>query len=496
MLKKYKKAVIIFCGIIGLIIVLYYSYSIIFHVNISPSAKLPLCNHCNVILISLDTLGSNHLPCYGYDRNTAQNLCDFAQKNVLFTKSYSNAPWTLPSHFSIFTSLYPKHHGVENFYKDTLDASVVTLPQILQKNDYDTIYIGPTDNPSLPLDKGLGKGFSEIIKYLDIDTWQIGYESLIKNNREGKSTFLFLHTYWVHAPYFIGDLGGEKTKRLYTDKYYPQIPITYSQMYNSFSSGLYDYILHSQAMDEFVTDRKTLSQLKNSKNFSQAEKIFNSLSSSDQYVLRYNYYSYLLQENPDISAYAIDLYDELIYYLDQRLVTLFNLLKTPSIANNTIVIITSDHGEEFMEHGSINHPEDHIFNSTTATPLIMYIPGISNKKINNMVQSIDLLPTILGITGINKPSGIDGIDLTDMISGKERAAHNDYLISQGKNIDSIRDQRWKLYVHYNGLSNRDLNLYDLENDPDETHNFGINEKAKIIKDLESVLELTIYKRPL
>src|SRR4029078_11710125 len=70
------------------------------------------CPNCNVILVSVDTLGSNHLPCYGYYRNTAPNLCKFANDNVLFFHSYSNASWTLPSHFSMFTALYPKHHGV------------------------------------------------------------------------------------------------------------------------------------------------------------------------------------------------------------------------------------------------------------------------------------------------------------------------------------------------------------------------------------------------
>src|SRR3989344_4435924 len=73
------------------------------------------CKDCNVILVLLDTLGTNHLPCYGYERDTAPILCAFAKENVMFQNAYSNATWTLPSHVSAFTGLYPETHNVIQF---------------------------------------------------------------------------------------------------------------------------------------------------------------------------------------------------------------------------------------------------------------------------------------------------------------------------------------------------------------------------------------------
>jgi len=77
----------------------------------------PYCKGCNVILISLDTLSANHLPCYGYERNTAPNLCKFGRENIMFKNAFSNAPWTLPSNVSIFTGLLQVNIKLPNLIK-------------------------------------------------------------------------------------------------------------------------------------------------------------------------------------------------------------------------------------------------------------------------------------------------------------------------------------------------------------------------------------------
>ena len=108
----------------------------------------PVCERCNVILVSLDTLSALHLPCYGYQRNTAPNLCRFAKENILFQNSYSQTPFTISSHFSIFTSLYPTTHQMLRPYTGYLKEEYLTLPQVFRLNGYQTIYNGSlTNNP-------------------------------------------------------------------------------------------------------------------------------------------------------------------------------------------------------------------------------------------------------------------------------------------------------------------------------------------------------------
>ena len=138
------------------------------------------CRNCNVILVSLDTLRADSLACYGYFRDTAPNLCNFAKENVLFLNSYSNADSTLPSHFSIFTSLYPSSHGVTEILRYELSPGITPLAQFLKNNGYETVFVGQENDPSFPLDKGLGRGFDKIIYNVeDPKQWTDGLESLL-----------------------------------------------------------------------------------------------------------------------------------------------------------------------------------------------------------------------------------------------------------------------------------------------------------------------------
>jgi len=162
------------------------------------------CKDCNVLLISLDTLSANHLPCYGYERDTAPNLCKFANKNIFFTNSFAPSHFTLTSHFSIFTSLYPSTHRVLENLVDELNPKYMTLVQILKKYGYTTHFFGGTKNINLPLDKGLERGFSEFHdgEYLGKNDFDYAFEKFISEakKRKFKLTIIRLPTVWGENP--------------------------------------------------------------------------------------------------------------------------------------------------------------------------------------------------------------------------------------------------------------------------------------------------------
>jgi arylsulfatase A-like enzyme len=492
-LKQYFPLIIIF--LIFIFLTSYLSVG-----KIGSIFRKPPCPNCNIILISIDTLGSNHLPCYGYERKTSPNLCKFAEENIHFTQSFSNAGWTLPSHFSIFTSLYPKHHGVQTL-SDTLPLEIKTLPQIFNENDYETVYVGPTKDNSLPLDGGIGRGFGSIIRYLNINDWEKGYDVFLKNLSQGKKTFMFLHTYSVHDPYLIEfpeKVGG---KRLFTDKNYPEIPVTDSQMHR-FTEKFKEFLLETWG-SELVGERTKQSsyeereeisrKMRDSENLEEAAALFETLPWLDKKDYWAEYYSSLFFENDDTMTYARDLYDEGIYYFDEKLIKLFKLLSNKMVADKTIVVITSDHGEEFMEHGWFTHSVDQLYNTTTSTPLIMYIPGLGGKKIDDLTQSIDIMPTLLGLVGIKNPDSMDGLDLNNIILGKESHGKDRFLISEGSN-DSIRKGDWKLYVDYFGFkTSNSYELYNLSKDPLEKNNVA-RSNQEIVDDLMLNLNRIIYKK--
>ncbi|MCL4364070.1 sulfatase-like hydrolase/transferase [Patescibacteria group bacterium] len=447
-------------------------------------------------------MGANHLPCYGYDRNTAPNLCKFASENIFFRNAYSNAGWTLPSHFSIFTGLYPKHHGVE-LTTDSLSKKIPTLTQILKDNGYVTIWDGPTKDPSLPLNKGLGRGFDEIIYNPQYTVgWSEGIDELVKNSKQGKKTFLFLHTYWVHDPYIVGNVASSNSKRLFTNENASDIPTRYED-YSKFSQEFYDFLMsrltsdksHYHIINSFSKRQDLIAKLQASKDLYSKSLIFNQLVSFDDKVKYFrDYYESLLSRNN--SSYVEAIYDEMIYYLDSNLKQIFSFIDSKEFKNNTILIITSDHGEEFMEHGYFLHPEDQLYNTTTSVPLIVRIPFLSYKVINNTVQSVDIYPTVLDLLGIyqSKDVSIDGKSLASQLLGKKNATKDNYVISEGLNVDTIRYGNWKLYVKNDANSlHNEYELYNLDKDPQEQDNVFKN-YPQIIANLLENLRKIVYKR--
>ena len=428
--------------------------------------KKPLCKNCNVILVSIDTLSALHLPCYGYERDTAPNLCAFAKKNILFTNSYSQSSITLDSHISIFTSLYPHTHKLnEIFAQELLDERYKTLPQLLRSNGYNTIYHAVTEDSHLPLNRGLERGFDIIEPGSDINTWKNAYPKLLKNAEEKKPTFLFLHTYATHVPYLT---GHEEAHPFTEQKEYPNIPLTENEYYelsDSFFKYVADSIIKSPKIigedSAAKADEKNVliaQKLKNAKSFSDGLEIFNSLP--DFLKSAYFYGRYIVRINksdPDQIKYFKALYDEQIYNMDKQLKNLLDLIEDPRLSKNTILIITSDHGEEFMEHGAITHGTN-LYKTATQVPLIMSIPGLGPKKVTNLVQGIDIYPTLADLVGINLKSFLQGIDLVPLIEGKPGAAENRYLVSEIQNLVSIQNFKYKLY--YN-KENKGVELYNI-----------------------------------
>ena len=307
----------------------------------------------------------------------------------------------------------------------------------------------------------------------------------------------------VHSPYLVNEASsGKNSKRIFTKDFYGDVPLNYKDNEN-FSKDFLDFIINkyeNKIENDNPIDKKNdqyfINSLKKTKNIADAEKIYNNLIPltyvKDGFIS--DFYLNKIVESNDKVSYAESLYDEMIFYLDKKMSMIFDLVKNPELANNTIIIITSDHGEEFMEHGSVSHPADHLYNTTTAVPLIIYIPGIKQKRIDNLVQSIDILPTILNLTGQkNLKNNFDGIDLSSSIISHRQTKLNDYLISEGPGVDSIRNNRWKLYVSnsQDGISTQEL--YDLLKDPQEKNNMAKNE-PKVVKDLSDNLNRIIYRK--
>jgi len=161
----------------------------------------------NVILVSLDTLRADHLSINGYARNTSPHIDELARKGVFFQQGIAPSPWTLPSHMSLFTGLYPSFHGMYRDMRDhrrgELSSDIPTLPEYLQAQGYLTQAF--TGNAYVGAHLGFSRGFNRYVETVSRTTndakkvFSHGFDWIRKN--ADKKFFLFLHTYEIHDPF-------------------------------------------------------------------------------------------------------------------------------------------------------------------------------------------------------------------------------------------------------------------------------------------------------
>lgn len=450
----------------------------------SVSNTMPVCKNCNVIIISLDTVGAPHLPCYGYIRNTASNLCSFAKQNILFQNAFVNSTWTLPSDVSLFTSLYPTTHGIRDYtdYTMRLSPSLPFLPEILQKAGYYTIFGIPGNDRAFPIDDVYYRGISKVIPHTpgpdeDLDSALAAFKDSVLS---GRKTFMFLHSYQAHGPYI-----PKNPKKMFTDDMFPHIPTTWPDIYGEFSEDFYRYLLDElvKTVDKpnAVIDRAFYEKLAHAPTLFAAEKIASTKETElESYFTEYYYFAKIKRSDPAQVEYVKALYDQKIFELDEWIgKRLLPLLDDPKIRDNTIVIFTSEHGEEFMEHGRMTHVT--LYDSNVKVPLIMKIPGYGPVSVNTPVQGVDIMPTILGLVGLSmRPYRLQGANLGPLIAG---GAFGDRLVVvDGYTDKTVRTNKWKLFLKRIDNTLVPYELYDVVADPSESTNMLASEIG-IMKEL-------------
>ena len=367
----------------------------------------PMCKECNIVLIVIDPLRADALPCYGYIANTTPNICKFAENNTLYTNTFSQSSWTLPSIMSLFSSQYPSQHGMFTPLVDVLAATTTTLPMTLKAAGYNTTFIGPVDDPThhIPLDKGVGRGFDSIFPYTSLSDAAIILQNKLKeSSTTHKPSFVFIHSF---------DLRNNSTKQAPT-----QFPLDPNYRYGFVDTYLQTIPLHTQDTAGNITSYKRI-------------------------------------------------YDERLRQLDLQFPQLLQSISDSNNQVNTMIAITSDHGEEFGEHGQSTHGLN-LYKTVTHVPFILSIPKQTPKRIDNLVQSIDIFPTLINAIGIPLPSSVKGINVLS-----PRASTNNFSISQlepEKHLVAIRNHTWAYYFNPdNETTKRKGELYNTLIDPSETH---------------------------
>lgn len=319
-----------------------------------------------VILISLDTLRADHLGCYGYHRNTTPHTDSLSSQSALFSNVYATSPWTLPSHVSLLTSLFGVHHQV---YKEDekMDPSLITLADVLRQNSY--FCSAFTGGGFVSALYGFSKGFDSYNQttggiWREDSAGSLGERVCrwLERNKE-KKFFLFLHTYQPHNPY--------------------SSPTPYRNMFLQ-----EDAPWKSIDLLHYIGGKKG---------------VFQPLS-------------------PEKRQNVIDLYDGEIRYTDEKLVhPVMEKLKELGLYEQSLIVLTSDHGEEFYDHQGWEHGHT-LYDELLKIPLIIKFPEgrFAGRKVDSIVRLVDIMPTVLDELGLDFPDyEMDGRSLIPFLEGTE-----------------------------------------------------------------------------
>ena len=334
-----------------------------------PTAQPP-----NVVLICVDTLRADHLSLYGYRKVTSPAIDAWARdRAVTFQTAVAPSPWTLPSTVSMLTGLDALGHGV-NYLETSISPSLPTLTGLLRRAGYRTAAV--TGGGFL----GLGYGFEHGFDRFRWWQGQSGSQDELTahseraldwlNELSDRPFFLFFHTYETHSPYhrrepyftaFGGrpqDLGAE--------------PLSTRPEAGPEEAGFrHDHHLAWAGSDN--------------------------LSAGDV----------------DAATLAA-LYDSGIAHVDAVVGRLLEHLRLLDLAADTIVVLTSDHGESLGEHGLVAH--GNLYDHNLLVPLVISYPRqLAAKRVEQQVRSVDLMPTILALAGVEAPPGLDGTSLLPLM---------------------------------------------------------------------------------
>lgn len=399
----------------------------------------------NVILISLDTLRADHLGAYGYPRPTSPCIDRFASESTLFEASYAHASWTLPSHMSIFTSLHPSQHGVTHDAKK-LGRNIPLLAEILSEAGLSTgaFTAGYYMQGLYGFDRGFDVYREKYDKRASDPGWRIEHlrDDLFAwlGERRGRPFFAFVHSYDVHEPFiahdylqeFAGDYDG------------PLVALHSSEAFDG--SELFETYRHL-ATDARMNINRFLLHVVNEGRIE--------LSAADK-------------------QHLVDLYDNEIRYADDAFCSILEELERLDLLATSVVILTSDHGQELLERGRVVHEGVH--EEVLRVPLVIRVPGRAPARRGDFARGIDIAPTVLGLLGLPPNPGFRGRDLFD-----PEAEEPGFVIAESVDQVTLRSHDWRLI-----LSPAGRELYDLTRDPGETSNVE-QEHPAVVADLEKKL---------
>ena len=392
-----------------------------------------------VIFFVADTLRTDHLDIFGYERETTKHIKQFAKEGVAFSNAVAQGTWTKVSQSSMVTSLYPSSHEVFEV-PNTLPASAETIAEVYREAGYATVsyssvmFTGKQNN--------MHQGYEELHESKSIDdeeyrskTSKHYVDRIIPWLKQHKDVpfFAYLHVFDPHSPYR------------------PRAP--------------YDTIW---ARPE---DKARMEEI--DKQMKEAEvTLIHQMPMKEEYIAKTG------NDPEELLRIYTDWYDGSIIGMDDEVGRLLDALKSMGIDDDTLIVFSSDHGEELWEHGRFFHSHS-VYSELSQVPLIFRWPNApgfqTGTTVDRVIENLDIMPTLLELSGIDGPEVMQGRSLLPLIDGS--------------GVSSWQDQMVFTQTYRNDDE-------ELGNDPEKGHHFAFTENGvKVIrKEIQPDLVEEFYDR--
>jgi arylsulfatase len=396
-------------------------------------------NRPDIVLITLDAARADRFSFSGNPRATTPRIDELARESLIFPQAYALAPYTLCSVPTMITGLSFLDHGVV-LREDVLSQQAVTLAETLKGLGYQTVAFSATPNNSIA--KGFAQGYDEFR-----EMWKEGARS--RNRRAGFIARRVVE--WLDA-----QTDDDRPLHLQVHMVPPHVPYDPEETFDLFTDPLYDGPCIGEA------------------------DVLRRLESGE------------LDAKPECLENLLALYDGNLRSADHATGLILDALRRRPRWDNTVVLITSDHGDAFMEHGWMGHNAS-VYSEMLHVPFVLRVPSSTDCEdvaTDGLVSLADITPTLLGLGGMPPAAWSDGYDLL----APEQRRDGRFVVTRNAESEpavGLRTSRWSLMISSDGRPE----LFNLHDDPLEQRNVAFR-SATVFFGLDRVLNrrLAVPKR--
>ncbi len=437
----------------------------------------------NVIVIIIDALRFSHVGCYGYPKHTTPNIDKLVLESLVFENCFAQANYTDISLTTILSGKHPLEHGVLfHGFSSTKEnmaglskSRTVFLQEILQTRGYRTIAID-----------WLGRWHKRGFDYY----YGIQEKQNTASKERIKEVAVKLLTRYPTLKKAYARLRGSGDTRDNCEKVTEE---AIRQIDTSGDSNFFEFIHYWDVHPPYSPPKEHADLFPHDEDDIPLSEVF---KSGMKQQAGGEYAAFQSGKHVTLNDTKRD-YDGAIHWVDSQIGRLIAHLKSKGLMDQTMIVITADHGHNFGEHG-IYFDNASLFDTSIKVPLVLWYPGKSGARIHGLVQHTDLMPTILDFLGLEIPGDIDGNILPDKT--REEVVAEAY----GSRFRMIRTAEWKYIEPVEILNNipenvrawytgdGKLELYNIVNDPDELHNLA-DDRPDVLMMMKERLAKNIYK---